>query len=245
MVLWPFGCSARPLVIPGPNFVPSKLLMSKRSLLFLLVFWNVLLTGTVIWSLARARVPDRLLKEKLASIEGLKEAPATPEYHDTVPPPEGRIAYFLMDSVQAKYLLVKESADRVRNEGKRLEGDLQREMAKAQARYNELMAKDHTYSTQAQLKTDQDELERLGGKIQEMRESSQDRLDRMQTDMLRDITSQIQDFLKTYNETAKFDYIFSIQDAGQIWVGNQGLDITSAVVAGLNAKHKARKADVK
>jgi Skp family chaperone for outer membrane proteins len=124
-----------------------------------------------------------------------------------------------------------------------MEGNLQREMQKAQARYNELMGKDHTYSTQAELKADQAEVEQLGQKIQQMQASSQDQLDELQTKMLMDITGQIQQFLENYNKTAGFDYIFSIQDAGQIWVGNKGLDITSAVVSGLNARHRARKAE--
>mgnify|MGYP003375904522 CR=1 FL=1 len=81
-----------------------------------------------------------------------------------------------------------------------------------------------------------------GQKIQDMRTSAQDQLDKMQTDMLRDITQKIRGFLESYNSTAGYDYIFSIQDAGQIWVGNEGLDITSAVVAGLNQQHQAVKA---
>ena len=214
--------------------------MSKRSLLLLLVLWNVLLTAAIIWSLTRARVPQHLLKEKLTELGNPSDTTQAIEFLDTTPAPEGRIAYFLMDSVQAKYELVQESADRVRSEGKRMEDNLQREMQKAQNRYNELMGKDHTYSTQAELKADQDELEQLSNKIQEMRTNSQDRLDQMQTAMLRDITGQIQHFLTEYNKAAEYDYIFSIQDAGQIWVGNQGLDITNSVVAGLNAQHRSR-----
>lgn len=216
--------------------------MSKRSLLFLLLIWNALLTSAVIWSLTRNRVPQRLLEKRLSAMEPRNDSMPLPAYTDTTPPPEGRIAYFFMDSVQVHYELVKESADRVRTEGQRMEGDIQREMQKAQGRYNQLMAKDHTYSTQAEMKADQDELEQLGNKIQEMRSNSQDRLEQLQTTMLHDISDQIKTFLKAYNETAHYDYIFSIQDAGQIWVGNPGLDITTAVVEGLNAQHRARKA---
>jgi Skp family chaperone for outer membrane proteins len=217
--------------------------MSKRSLLLLLVFWNVLLSGAIIWSLTRSRVPDKILKEKLSGLEGTDSLRA-PMAADTTGRADARIAFFFMDSVQGKYLLVKESTERVRNEGQRMEGALQREMQKAQGRYQELMAKDHTYSTQAELAKDQAELEQLGQKIQEMRTNSQDQLDRMQMEMLKDITAQIQGFLEEYNRSAGYDYIFSIQDAGQIWVGNKGLDITDAVVDGLNARHSAKTAPV-
>lgn len=213
--------------------------MSKRSLLLLLVLWNVLLSGAIIWSLSRSRVPDKILKEKLSGLQGT-DSLARPMVADTTGQADARIAFFFMDSVQNKYMLVKESTERVRQEGQRMEGALQREMQKAQGRYQELMAKDHTYSTQAELAKDQAELEQLGQTIQDMRTRSQDQLDRMQVEMLKDITGKIQGFLEEYNRSAGYDYIFSIQDAGQIWVGNKGLDITDAVVEGLNARHQAR-----
>ncbi|MCL4282226.1 MAG: OmpH family outer membrane protein [Flavobacteriales bacterium] len=217
--------------------------MSKRSLLLLLVFWNTLLTAAVVWSLSRPRVPDRILEQKLGNLQVAKDSMVSPVpvMPDTSAIPEGRIAFFMMDSVQAHYELVKESQDKVRSEGQRLEGNLQREMQKAQARYAQLMNKDHTYSTQAELKADQDELEQLGAKIQQLQADSQERLDELQTKALIEITGQIRQFLEEYNKTAGFDYIFSIQDAGQIWVGNQALDITPALVSGLNAKHRQRK----
>lgn len=211
--------------------------------MLLLVCWNVLLTGAIIWSLTRARVPERILKEKLTGMQDPEASAPEARPADSLSVPEARIAFFMMDSVQDNFELVRESAERVRAEGQRMEGNLQREMQKAEARYQELLRKDHTYSTQAELKADQAEVEKLGEKIQEMQASSQMQLDELQTRMLMDITGQIQQFLEEFNSTARYDYIFSIQDAGQIWVGNQGLDITQAVVNGLNAQHRARKAE--
>lgn len=211
--------------------------------MLLLVLWNILLTGAIIWSLTRARVPERILKEKLTGLQDPQDDPAATMDPDSLTMPEARIAFFMMDSVQNNFELVRESADRVRSEGQRMEGNLQREMQKAQARYQELMSKDHTYSTQAELKADQAEVEKLGERIQELQLNSQNQLDELQTRMLIDITGQIQQFLESFNQTAGYDYIFSIQDAGQIWVGNKQLDITPAVVSGLNAQHRARKAE--
>ncbi|MBS1943922.1 MAG: OmpH family outer membrane protein [Bacteroidetes bacterium] len=219
--------------------------MSKRSLLLLLVAWNILLTGAIVWALSRQRVPERILKEKLAGIQGLKDSLPNAEMStatmDTAALKVARIAYFLMDSVTAKYDLVKESAARVRSEGQRMEGNIQKEMQKAQARYNELVNKDHAYSTQAELKADQAEVEQLGAKIQQLQAESQDKLEEMQAHMLKQIAGELQGFLEEYNKQAGYDYIFSIQDAGQIWVGNKALDITPAVVNGLNARHRQQK----
>jgi len=112
---------------------------------------------------------------------------------------------------------------------------------KAQAEAQRLMEKDHTYSTQAEVAADEARLHELDQKIGEMRMSSQDRIDEMQMRLLQEITLEIQDFLTEYNAGHKFDFIFSIQNEGQIWVGNKGLDITADVVAGLNARHRAKK----
>lgn len=216
--------------------------MSKRFLLLLLVAWNVLLTGAMIWSLTRPRVPERILKEKLENFQPQASGEALLSA-DSMQMPEAKIAYFMMDTITERFELVKESAARVRSEGQRMEGRLQREMQKAQARYNELVSKDHTYSTQAELKADQDEVEQLAGKIQRLQQESQEQLDALQVKELSEIARRIQDFLEDYNREAGFDFIFSIQDAGQIWVGNKGLDITPTVLRGLNERHRATKAE--
>src|SRR5690606_17224977 len=100
-------------------------------------------------------------------------------------------------------------------------------------------------STQAQLQADQEEFQNLQVKIGELRERSQAKLEDLQIKMLTEIGKEIEDFLTGYNEAAGFDYIFSIQEGGQIWVGNEQLDITSDVVNGLNERQRSRKGDTR
>ncbi len=214
-----------------------------RPLALALIFWNIVLSVLVGYALTRGKSPTQI--EERSAEPALAEEPDTviaSSTRDSIALKDARIAFFNMDSIQENYTLVKESADRVRAEGKRLEGDLAREMQKAQGRYQELMQKDHTYSTQAQLQADQKELEDLQTRIQDMRMSSQDRIDELQIKMLSDISMEIEGYLEEYNKGAGFDYIFSIQSGGQIWVGNEGLDITADILNGLNARHSAKKA---
>jgi Skp family chaperone for outer membrane proteins len=63
----------------------------------------------------------------------------------------------------------------------------------------------------------------------------------MEAEMLKEIAKELDDYLKEYNTVAGYDYILSVQGGGQVWVGNEGLDITKELVAGLNARHRARK----
>ncbi len=216
-----------------------------RPVTLLLLFWNLVLSIIVGYLLTRGRTPVQLAEDDgradIGQVQQEEEYTLRPDT-DTLVLADARIAYFNMDSVQQGYTLVKESADRVRAEARKLEGDLQREIQKAQARAQELAQKDHTYSTQAQLQADQEEFQNLQIRIQELRERSQDRFDEMQMRMLSEIGREIEGFLTEYNSRAGFDYIFSIQDGGQIWVGNDRLDITREVVNGLNARHRASKA---
>lgn len=213
-----------------------------RPLTLLLIVWNIVLSALVGYALTRGRSPAQITEldgEPDIEVAGTTAPPASTR--DTSALNDARIAFFSMDSVEQNYALVKESADRVKAEGRRLESELGKEMQRAQARAQELAGKDHTYSTQAQLQADQEEFQKLEMRIQELRMSSQGKIEELQIQMLTKISEEVEDFLKGYNQQAGFDYIFSIQDGGQIWVGNEQLDITGDVVQGLNERHTARK----
>lgn len=212
--------------------------MSKNTSLLLLV-WNVLLTLGLGWSLMRAPTPP-VTTTVVAGPEDT-ELPVPLLTRDSVALANARIAYFHMDSVQTRFELIQEKDARFKKEGQRLESNLQNEMAKAQARYEELMKKDQSYSTQAEVRQDEAELQGLMGKIQQMQQRSEQQLMVLEAEMLNEITAELKGFLEEYNKQAGFDYIFSIQNGGQIWVGNQGLNVTDDMVQGLNARHRARK----
>lgn len=207
----------------------------------LLVVWNVLLSALLGWTWLR-KTPQVDSPASSADHESQDTASTVGVVPtDTAALKDARIAFFFMDSIQSGYALVKESADRVQSMGRQLEGDLAKELQKAQGEAQQLANKDHTYSTQAEIEADEQRFRELQQRIGDMRSNSQDRIDELQIKMLQDITREIQSYLAEYNATHKFDFIFSIQDEGQIWVGNKGLDVTADVVNGLNAKHREKK----
>lgn len=208
----------------------------------LLIGWNVLLTAGLAWALWPASKATE--STDTVSLDGAADTALviTPSFTaDSLKNAVARIAYFHMDSVKERYELIKEKDDSFKREGKRLESNLQGELAKAQARYEELMKKDHTYSTQTELKQDEAELQGLMGRIQQLQASGEERLMRLEAEMLNEITGEIQAFLEDYNKQAGFDYIYSIQNGGQIWVGDNALNITADMVNGLNARYRAGK----
>ena len=202
----------------------------------LLIVWNVALTALLGWLLLRER--GTTPPESTAAQDPVETPTPNVDADSLRTPPEARIAYFFMDSVQQGYEKVRESGDRFRNESRRLEQNMQREMQRAQGRYEELMRKDHTYSTQAEVERDQAEVQQLMGSIQELQARSERELAALEVRMLSEISLEIEAFLEEYNEHAGFDYILSVQDGGQIWVGNDELDITSEVLNGLNSRHR-------
>jgi len=208
-----------------------------KNLSLLLILWNVVLSALLGWSLLRSPQADATVETPPVEAE---EIPTIME-RDSASLKDARIAYFFMDSVQQRFELVKEQGDRYRTEGRKLESDLQNEMNKAQKRYQELMAKDQSYSTKTQVLQDEQELQGLVGKIQELQARSEERLARLEVEMLSSISGEIMEYLAEYNATAGFDYILSVQNGGQIWVGNKDLDVTQDVIDGLNRKHRARK----
>lgn len=208
--------------------------MSKNTS-YLLILWNVVLSVLLGWSLAR-KTTSAPVEDHAATIVST-ERPAMER--DTAALQDARIAFFYMDSVQKKYELIAEKDKRFRSEGQRLEGNLKSEMAKAQARYEELMRKDHTYSTQAEVAKDEQELQGLMARIQGQQARSEEQLARMEAEMLTEITKELREHLGAFNQRAGFDYIFSVQNGGQIWVGNPGLDVTDELINGLNERYRA------
>lgn len=215
--------------------------MPKNTTLLLIV-WNVILSALVAWGLVRADTASTHTDEEALVPEGAEQVVPDPIVpRDPGALKEARIAYFYMDSIQKKYELINEKDKRFRAEGQRLENSLKNEMAKAQARYDELMKKDHTYSTQADVAKDEQELQGLMAKIQGQQAKSEEQLGRMEAEMLTEITAELKDYLEVFNKENGFDYIFSVQNGGQVWVGNKDLDISDALVAGLNARYHATK----
>ncbi|MEO8591375.1 MAG: OmpH family outer membrane protein [Flavobacteriales bacterium] len=209
-----------------------------RNTTLLLIVWNVVLTALVGWGMLRSP------STTVASIDPADSTAIVPMLsvpRDSTDLKDARIAFFFMDSVQHKYDLIKEKDDRYAAEARRLGEGIQSEQAKARQRYQDLMAKDHSYSTQAEVDKDEKELQGLAANLQEMQSSGEQQMARLEAEMLQEITNELKAYLKVYNETAGFDYIFSVQNGGQIWVGNDQLNITAELVDGLNARHRAAK----
>lgn len=160
-------------------------------------------------------------------------------------PDNARTAYFFMDSVSSRYLLVADREKTFKSEAARLESQIKKAARRADARYKQLAEADYTYSTQEERQKAMMEMENLLPELERKRGQSENELARLELSMLEEVTNNLTGFLEDYNGVQNLDFIYSIQNGGQIWVGNEGLNITDDVVNGLNSRYlKSKNAPV-
>lgn len=207
-----------------------------RTLGIVLVVWNVVLTGLAGWALTRGGTAPASTTAAQAG-----SAPGAPAIRDSLPAKDARIAFFLIDSLREHLDLMKERSAHYKSEGARVEAQWTKELGKAQSEFQELAAKDPTYMTMSEKEAASKRMDELQQRIAELKHNSEMRMQQLEMDILAEVSAEIGSFLKEYNEEARFDYIISVEPAGQIWVGNPGLDISNDMIAGMNARHRARK----
>lgn len=215
--------------------------MNKNTTL-LLVIWNVILSVLLGWSLYGS--------SSTAGPQGTK-ATKEPEVvrktmaRDTSAGRDARIAYFMVDSLRNRLDLLKDNKNTLAGEEGRLQARMDKEMARAQRRSQELLSKDHSYSTKAEVEADEREFRNLENDMRQLAAESEEQLMRLGERMAVNFSKELQAFLEEYNETAGYDYIISVEPGGQIWVGNQDLDLTEVVVQGLNERYSRSKNEKK
>ena len=205
-----------------------------RTLGIVLIVWNVILTALLGWSVSCNKV-------SAGSNGSPDETSVVVSSRDSTDLKDARIAFFFIDSLREHLDLMKERGAHYKNEAQRLSDQWDKELGKAQAEAQALGQKDPTYSTKAEMEADQRHMDELQQKIGELKQNSEVRMQQLEMDILAEVSSQIEAFLKEYNATAKYDYIISVEPGGQIWVGNQDLDISEDMIAGMNAQYKAKK----
>ena len=209
-----------------------------KKAVILLFLMNLLALGLIFHLMTRSNEGEAIALEESAPEE---ETGGEVLLVDTVIkelPDNASIAYFFMDTVTEKYLLMAEHIATARKEESRLEGEMQAAARKADARYKQLMTMDDTYLTMEEKEQYYYEAQNLLPNLEKKRMAKEEEMARLQMSMLAEITKNITDFLADYNEVQNLDFIYSIQNEGQIWVGNEGLDITEDVIRGLNLRYR-------
>ena len=214
--------------------------MSKNTSIALIA-WNILLTLGIIWLLAGGSGGMKDKSAGDADSSGAEPAVIVDLKPDSGALAHSRVAYFWLDKVNDGYTGVSERKDRLNREIERHDRELKGELQRSQDKLEELRAKDRTYTTVAENKADEAEVQHLSERMGQLQQQAEDELTGLQERMLEELQVELTDFLTHYNSNGDFDFIYMIRDPGQIWPGNPDLDITPVVIDGLNAQHKAKK----
>jgi outer membrane protein len=151
-----------------------------------------------------------------------------------------RIAYVNIDSLEAKYEVLKTKRDEFKHRQEQMESELQRSYGQMQSDANEVQKKAQANTlTQAEYEAAQKRLGQMQQSLESRKQSLTDQLVKEQDDFNKQLKSSLDAFLEEYNKTRHYDYIFSNAGAGSaVLYANKAFDITRDVVDGLNAQAK-------
>jgi outer membrane protein len=149
------------------------------------------------------------------------------------------IAYVNVDSISAGYLLMKDFNNEIQQKEGQMQDEYSVKAKKLQDEYQAYMQKKQTgniseiddQKSQQDLQTKKSELDGMQQQRDELVKDVQERNFELQ--------KKIQKFISDYNKKTRFDYILGYENVGgAVIYGNDSLDITRAIVDGLNQQYK-------
>lgn len=153
-----------------------------------------------------------------------------------------RIAFVYTDSVINKYDYFKTKSEELTEKGKKFEGDLQ---SRARGFEQEIQTFQQTGGnmTQNQARAKQEELAKKEQNLMTYRDNLMQELSSDEAALYSEVYDRVQKFLKGYAEENDLDVILSYTRGGGVWHANDALDLTKAVLEGLNKEYAAAPID--
>ena len=152
----------------------------------------------------------------------------------------GKIAYVNIDTLEAKYELLKTKREEFKSRQEQMENELQRSYDQMQSDAQEVQKKAQANTlTQSEYEEAQKRLGQMQQSLETRKQALTDQLLKEQSDFNQDLQTRLHAFLAEYNKTKHYDYILSYAASGSsILFVNTELDITKDVVDGMNASSK-------
>ncbi len=151
-----------------------------------------------------------------------------------------KVAYVNLDSLEAKYELLKSRREDFKHRQEQMESELQRSYQQMQSDAQQVQKKAEANTlSQAEYEAAQKRLNQMQQSLQTRKESLTEQLMKEQEEFNKDLKTRLDAFLEDYNKTRHYDYILSYSYAGSsLLYVNKQLDITKDVVDGMNALAK-------
>ncbi len=156
----------------------------------------------------------------------------------SVPPQQLRVAYIDLDSIQKYYEYFKLKNDDIERDKLRIENQIQSELNKLEKDRIEFLKKGQAI-TQVDAEKFQQEYQTRYQQIGQRQQTLQSQHLENQAKAIDDIQKRINDYLKEYNRTGKYNFIFSTGEGNlTLYYKDSAFNITTEVVKGLNDAYR-------
>jgi len=150
-----------------------------------------------------------------------------------------KIAYFDMDSLEAHYEVFKDAQTQVKSKENDMNMDLQRLDRENQKKIQTWRQKGNQM-TQAEGEQAQQEYAQMQQQFASRKQELEQALYKSTEERKADIRKRIEDFLKEYNKTKNYSYIFAYDPNSFIYNKDSSYNITNELVQGLNEAYKKK-----
>ena len=153
-----------------------------------------------------------------------------------------RIAYVELDSLMSQYQLYKDYEGVLTRKG----ADIQNTLGQRQRRLESSAAamqrkyENNGFQTRDELENAQRNLQQQEMELQELAAKLNNEFNEEQARINQEARDSIQNFLKIYNQTKKYDYVM-IKAGDNLLIANPKYNITKDIVTGLNKRYNANK----
>ncbi len=153
----------------------------------------------------------------------------------------GKLAYVNIDTLEAKYELLKTKREEFKKRQGEMENELQLSYSEMQNDANEVQKKAQANTlTQSEYEAAQKRLMQMQKSLETRKQSLTDQLMKEQDDFNKDLKTRLDAFIENYNKDKHYDFIFTYTSSGSsLLYVNKALDITKDVVDGMNASSKS------
>ena len=170
--------------------------------------------------------------EQLKTISAIEQKKTTPDHF--------RIAYFDLDTLQANYDYFKEAQAVLKGK----ENDMNMQLSSLSRSYQKKVdawRQKGNNMTQAEAEQAQQEYTADQQSFQAQKQQQESELYKSSEDYKSKIRKRVEDYLKKFNSQGQYSFIIAYDPGSFMYYKDTVYNITSALVAGLNAEYAATK----
>jgi Skp family chaperone for outer membrane proteins len=152
------------------------------------------------------------------------------------------VAFVNGDSLNVQYRFIAENSKALEEKMKAAEQRVQREFGSRQAEYNQLMqyAQQHPDMPESEAMALEEKLGSLQADMDAIQQREVGALKKKETELQEQLLKRVNTYLEKFSKERGIDYVINKQSEFQVLLfGNSSYDITSEVIAGLNAEYEA------